>query len=380
MNRYISFLAIFVLFQSVSSAQENQSVSIVVKSPATPLVRLPETLSIPWKDILKKYPGIKPDDFKVLSSDNLELPFQLEYKGLSAIQNLLISVHVAGGKTLTFKIIEGKPAVTTSKVFGRYVPERKDDFAWENDKIAFRMYGKALESTNENAYGIDVWAKRTDKMILDKWYKSGDYHADHGDGLDYYSVGFTLGAGDIAPYINNNIVFPKNYRKSRILDNGPIRFSFELEYEEWNVDGKPVKVVKQFSLDAGSQLNRVAATFTYNGKNTKLPVVVGIVKRKEKGTISSFDKNDGVLGYWEPEHAADGILGIGTIMMNANSKAFETDSHLLQETDASSGKAVVYYSGAAWNKAGDIKNAEEWFQYLHSFKQTLDSPLSVKIN
>ena len=28
-----------------------------------------------------------------------------------------------------------------------YVPERKDDFAWENDKIAFRAYGKALRKT-----------------------------------------------------------------------------------------------------------------------------------------------------------------------------------------------------------------------------------------
>jgi hypothetical protein len=380
MNRYIPLLAIFVLFQHVTLAQKKQGLSIVVKGPATPLIRLPETLSIPWKDILKKYPGIKPDNLKVLSTDNAELPYQLEYKGLSAIQNLLIPVHIAGGKSLALNIVEGKPAATSSKVFGRYVPERKDDFAWENDKIAFRMYGKALESTNENAYGIDVWAKRTDKMILDKWYKSGDYHADHGDGLDYYSVGFTLGAGDIAPYINSKIVFPKNYRKSRILDNGPIRFSFELEYEEWDVDGKPVKVVKQFSLDAGSQLNRVAATFTFNERNTSLPVVVGIVKRKEKGTISSFNNNDGVLGYWEPEHATDGILGIGTIMMDTKSKAFETDSHLLQETNASSGKAVVYYNGAAWNKAGDIKNAEEWFQYLHSFKQTLNSPLSVKIN
>jgi hypothetical protein len=380
MNRYLSLLLLFVLFHHVTLAQKKQGLSILIKSPATPLIRLPETLSIPWKDIIAKYPAIKPDNFKVLKADRTELPFQLEYKGLSAIQNLLLEVHVDGGKALTFSIVEGKPATSSSKVFGRYVPERKDDFAWENDKIAFRMYGKALESTNENAYGIDVWAKRTDKMILDKWYKSGDYHADHGDGLDYYSVGFTLGAGDIAPYINDKIVFPKNYRKSRILDNGPIRFSFELEYEEWDVDGKQVKVVKQFSLNAGSQLNRVAATFTFNDKNTSLPIVVGIVKRKEKGTISSFNNNDGVLGYWEPEHAADGILGIGTIMMDTKSKAFETDSHLLQETTASSGKAVVYYNGAAWNKAGDIKNAEEWFQYLNSFKQTLSSPLSLKIN
>ena len=198
MKKYCSLLLLLLLIQMGVKAQNKQELTIVVKSPATPLVRLPELLSVKWKDILSKFPGIKTDDFKVLQSDGTELPFQLEYKGSSLIQNLLIQVKVVAGKSLILKLVSGKPSLSAIKVFGRYVPERKDDFAWENDKIAFRMYGKALEATNENAFGIDVWAKRTDKMVLDKWYKTGDYHADHGDGLDYYSVGFTLGAGDIA--------------------------------------------------------------------------------------------------------------------------------------------------------------------------------------
>lgn len=32
----------------------------------------------------------------------------------------------------------------TSSAFCRQVPERMDDFAWENDRGAFRMYGPAL--------------------------------------------------------------------------------------------------------------------------------------------------------------------------------------------------------------------------------------------
>ncbi|RZK78386.1 MAG: DUF4861 domain-containing protein, partial [Pedobacter sp.] len=271
-------------------------------------------------------------------------------------------------------------AVVSPKVFGRYVPERKDDFAWENDKIAFRMYGKALEGTNENAYGIDVWAKRTDKMILNEWYKSGDYHADRGDGLDYYSVGFTLGAGDIAPIVDGKIVFPKNYRNWKIIDNGPLRFTFQLDYEAWDVSGTQVKVSKQFSLDAGSQLNKVAATFSFKKDDGALPVVVGIVKRKEQGAIVSPMDNKGVVGYWEPAHGKDGILGIGTIMLDPQSKTMDTDSHVQQLAVAKDGKAVVYYTGAAWNKAGTITNAEEWFSYLNRFQSSLKAPLTVKIN
>lgn len=379
-KKYCLLGLLLIVFSSAGIAQKKQELSILVTSPASPINRLPELLSVSWKDILKKYPTIKADSFKVLQEDNTELPFQLEYKGLAAIQNLLIAVDVPAGKTMKLRIVAGKPAVVSPKVFGRYVPERKDDFAWENDKIAFRMYGKALEGTNENAYGIDVWAKRTDKMILNEWYKSGDYHADRGDGLDYYSVGFTLGAGDIAPIVDDKIVFPNNYRNWKIIDNGPLRFTFQLDYEAWDVSGTQVKVSKQFSLDAGSQLNRVAATFSFKKDDGALPVVVGIVKRKEQGAIVSPMDNKGVVGYWEPAHGKDGILGIGTIMLDPQSKTMDTDSHVQQLAVAKDGKTVVYYTGAAWNKAGTITSAEEWFSYLNRFQSSLKAPLTVKIN
>src|SRR3546814_5346770 len=112
-----------------------------------------------------------------------------------------------------------------------------DDFAWENDKIAFRMYGKALEGTAGDAHGIDVWVKRTSELVINKWYKSGDYHKDHGDGMDYYSVGMTLGAGDIVPFTGDTLWFPNHYRGYQVLDNGPLRSTFRLDFEQWNAGG-----------------------------------------------------------------------------------------------------------------------------------------------
>ena len=61
---------------------------------------------------------------------------------------VVICVFVAG--------FQAAPAQESAKVFGRHVPERKDDFAWENDRIAFRMYGPALEADGEISSGIDV--------------------------------------------------------------------------------------------------------------------------------------------------------------------------------------------------------------------------------
>lgn len=377
MKRYFYTAFVLLLVAVGAKAQSAREIQLNIKCPASRSGVSPELVSIKWSTLLAKNANLISKEFVVVDQNGAELPYQLEYKGSTEVQNLLVPLSVAAGKSIMLKIRPGKPAPIISKVYGRYVPERKDDFAWENDRIAFRMYGKALESTNENAYGIDVWAKRTDKMILDKWYKTGDYHADHGDGLDYYSVGFTLGAGDVAPYVGEQIGFSKNYRKWKILDNGPLRFSFQLDYDEWQVAGMPVRVTKIYTLDAGSQLNRVDATFHFSNKENMLPIVVGIVKRKEPGVISMVDQS-GITSYWEPEHGADGILGIGTITLQ-NSVSIETDTHLLQKAIAKNGVSLSYYTGAAWNKAGVITNAEEWLNYLQAFKKRITSPLIITI-
>ncbi|HLY68076.1 MAG TPA: DUF4861 family protein, partial [Puia sp.] len=263
----------------------------------------------------------------------------------------------------------------TQKTYCRYVPERKDDFAWENDRIAFRMYGKALEGTSEDAYGLDVWAKRTTRLILNERYKRGEYHIDHGDGLDFYHVGFSLGAGNIAPFVNDSIWYSKNYHSYRILDNGPLRSAFQLNYDEWNVAGKKVKVAKIISLDAGNQLNRVQADFTYTG-SSELPVAVGIVKREDRGE-EMFSEKNGTMAYWEPQIGDNGITGVGSVFMQPVNETM-TKAHLLANFQTKN-KQVIYYTGACWNKAGLITNAKEWFSYISSFKEKLQNPLIISI-
>jgi len=337
-----------------------------------------QVITIPWKDVVAKYTAIDTANFKIVNaSTKKEIPFQLEYQGEPSIQNLLIQVDVAAKSEVKFYLQKGRPTAIASKTYCRYVPERKDDFAWENDKIAFRMYGKALEGTKENAYGIDVWVKRTDKLVLNERYKKADYHVDHGDGLDYFHVGLTLGAGNIAPYINDSIWYAKNYRLWKVMDNGPLRSSFQLSFDEWDVSGRMVKMVKTVSLDAGSQLSRIEVNYSYSNKDS-LPVVVGIIKRKEQGTIF-LDEQNGIMGYWEPQHPAHGTTGIGTVFLQSVVKMKVSNDHLLALLTANTDKPFVYYTGAAWNKAGIITNAQNWFNYLQLFKIQLQHPLQVKM-
>ena len=292
-------------------------------------------------------------------------------------QHLLLQVSVPNQSTITLSIDKAKSSLQATKTYGRFVPERKEDFAWENDKIAFRAYGKAIENTKEDASGFDVWVKRTDRMVINERYKIGNYHIDSGNGMDYYHVGPTLGAGNMAPFVNDSIRYSGNYRKWVILDNGPLRTTFQLTYDIWNAGGIKVKATKMISIDAGSQLNRVENTYTFD-ENKPMEVVVGLSKRPEAGVIS-LNEQQGIMGYWEPTFGEDGTTGVGSILTTPVKSMWVDKTQILGKTTVVNNEPIVYYTGAAWNKAGKITDDKQWFTYLDNFYQQLKNPLIVKV-
>lgn len=343
----------------------------------TGLHRMEEVIEIPYQQFASKLPkGKKDQAFKLVDRvRDIEVPYQLAYEGKKTPQKILLLGNLPAAASLEVGIEEGKPAAVTPRAYGRYVPERKDDYAWENDRMAYRMYGKALEQVpNEMAHGIDVWAKRTTDMVINTWYKLDNYHHDNGQGLDYYSVGLTLGAGDTAPYGKDSIYYPKNYRQWKTLDNGPLRTTFALTYDSWMAGNTAVTVTKTITLDAGSQLNKMEMQFSFKGDS--LPVVTGIVKRKEPGTIL-LDEVNGVMGYWEPQHGPDGTIGTGCVFTTPG--LLKTDQvHVSRAGKAVNKEPYTYYFGAAWNKGGNITSAADWFNYLQTYAQKLKEPLIIR--
>jgi len=319
--------------------------------------------------------------FKVAyASSGEEVPYQREKKGMQQTQNILLQVAVPASGSVALTVKKSVPAAVPARTYARYVPERFDDFAWENDRVAFRMYGKGLEGRPDDAHGLDIWSKRTSRLVVDKWYAAGDYHRDHGEGLDYYSVGMTLGAGDIAPFADDTVVFSKHYRTYEILDNGPLRTTFRLSYDPWQVGGRMVSVVKQFTLDAGSQLNRVEVTYSFD-EDGKLPIVIGIARRNNNGGLLLQEGQQGIFGYWEPEIGDHGITGVGAVVGGKHFSGFgELSNQYLAFTEVSSGEPFTYYVGGAWNKAGKYTSADAWFDYLRTFKERVSAPLVVELN
>ncbi|WP_202552076.1 glycoside hydrolase family 88 protein [Ginsengibacter hankyongi] len=356
--------------------RQSQNSAILSLHNKTGLHRKEEVIAVPYNEFISKTKSDKNKKFKIFNSlTGEEIPFQLEYRGNKIPVNVLIQVSLSPGSKLYAETAAEDPSEFKIKTYARFVPERYDDFAWENDRIAFRVYGAALEKTNENAYGQDVWAKRTPALIINKWYKTADYHVDHGEGLDFYEVGFSLGAGSSAPYVKDSIYYSKNFRKYKILDNGPLRSTFQLDYNDWNVDGKIVDEYKIISLDAGSQLNKIETVYSFKDKR-ELPVAIGIVEHAGNGTML-LNERDGIMGYWEPQHGKDGSLGIGSVILEPVLQMNVSHHHLLTIIKTESKKPLVYYTGATWDKAGMITSSKEWFEYLENFKTELERPVLI---
>lgn len=370
-----TFFTLALILPLTLMAQSKATVTIQNNSA---LNRKETLIAIKWATVLSSYPQIDTANFVVVNPNTKkQIPFQLEHKGKAAIQNLLVQVDIKAKSSIILSIQKGKPEVFATKTYARYVPERLDDFAWENDKIAFRAYGKALEKTEGDAYGYDVWVKRTNKLVLNDRYKRNDYHIDHGDGLDYYHVGYTLGAGNMAPYVNDTIRYSGNYHHWKVLDNGPLRSTFQLLYDSWNAGGIKVTAVKTISLDAGSQLNRIETVYTFN--DTKpMPVVVGIIRREKAGVIG-LNEQQGIMSYWEPTFEKDGTTAVGTILSTPAEKMWVNKEQLLTRTSVRNNEPIVYYSGAAWDKAGQITNSKQWQDYLDHFNQEIQNPLIVSV-
>jgi hypothetical protein len=152
--------------------------------------------------------------------------------------------------------------------FARFVPERTDDFAWENERVAFRTYGPVAEQLFDKkdpagtlTSGMDCWLKRVDYPIINKWYAQHvltpfSYHKDVGEGYDPYHVGLSRGVGGIGVWDRDSLYVSRNFTSYKVLATGPIRAVFELTYAPWDANGRRVTERKVISLDLGSNLTR----------------------------------------------------------------------------------------------------------------------------
>jgi hypothetical protein len=294
---------------------------------------------------------------------------------------LIFQVDFAPNETKTFTITAGKKREYTKedfRAYGRFVRERFDDFAWENDRVAHRTYGKALitwKGEPLTSSAIDIWSKRTEKLVINDWYMVDNYHADQGEGVDAYSAGPTRGCGGNGIWSNGQLYVPTNFVDSRVLTNGPIRVMFELVYEPFDVNGTKVSQVLRVSLDAGSQLNRFTPFFQAIGGSDSLAMAIGLKKVKDEQ--KQFDAERGWLTIWEPMDKNLGMQGLAIVVDPRAVDKVEEDklNNLLVLKPGS----FSYWAGFAWDRAGKITSAESWNSYVDQFAERVREPVEIRV-
>jgi hypothetical protein len=373
------------------------------------LARPAETIVIPFSEVKQALPDVAFDQVIVRDAKGAAVTSQVTamkhvHRGPPEYDDLIFQHDFAAGErraTLTLETTATPQPPFQSKVSAGYVPERWDDFAWENDVTAHRAYGLSLElpvATKDQmtSSGLDLWTKKVPYLVLDRWYRKGHdgLHADTGEGLDFYEVGRNRGVGGVGIWDGQQLAVSSNWRKYHIYANGPVRAIFELSYEPWDAsNGVKISETKRFIVDAGQQLDEIRSTFDFTpaaGSDGTVTVAVGLTEHPAKATVAvTRNEQSKFISLWEkyndhPTHDELGtaimlapevkLAGVARTSPPANGRP---DSLLLVKVKP--GETIRYFAGGAWKPAGKITTAASWNTYLTSKAARLAAPIRVEI-
>ena len=270
------------------------------------------------------------------------------------------------------------------KVYGRYVPERKDDFSWENEYAAFRMYGPALRPENPSN-GVDLWLKTSPELVVDSFYYREHvlglpYHINYGKGLDCYKVAHTCGAGGVVVIADDQLYIGGPYDRWQILEQTPDKFVFRLEYDSLLVNGRVLQESIIITAEAGHMLNKAQVVLSgeYDGE---LWLGGGIYLHDSIDNIYTCD-HCGVIAY-----AEDALSDKTAAKMNYEFNGSTTqgrsyiavmtphggwqdvmDGTLFTVQPYEMGDTLTYFFGACWSEWSNGEQSfptdEEWFDAI----------------
>ena len=271
------------------------------------------------------------------------------------------------------------PKEQQPKVYGRYVPERKDDFAWENEYAAFRMYGPALLSENPSN-GIDLWLKNSPALVIDTMYgrelkDHRPYHINYDGNLDCYKVAHTCGAGGLVVLTaDGEGTNGEGYRtwiggpydRWEILEQKPDRFVFRLEYDSLLVAGQILHESLTITAEAGQLQNKAEVVLTSaqpSATGSQLLAGGGIYLHDtvdyymtipEVGYVfyeedALSDKQAAQMNYEYNGSTSQGRIQISVKTPGATLTDI-VDGNLVAVKPYELGDTLTYYFGATWSK------------------------------
>ncbi|MCJ2182874.1 DUF4861 domain-containing protein [Novosphingobium sp. 1949] len=257
----------------------------------------------------------------------------------------------------------------TPRAVAQVAAYRYDDLLWENDRTAHRIYARPLEAAEPpSGSGIDSWGKNVARPFADRQLRTGDQHRTHGEGLDFYNVGTSRGAGGLGIWYDNKLWTSRNYVRSRILQTGGQVADFEVDYAPWPVDvARRVWETRRFTLPLGTHFTRMVSTLR-SDSSAPLVVGIGIGKHTTGGGHGelTIDRERGMISWWGPQ---DGDHGRMAIAIRVDPKQLaqirEDASNYLILLNVTPGMPFVYYSASAWSEGQDhFTTRSAWDAYV----------------
>lgn len=328
------------------------------------------------------------------------VPYQVMYYGAELPQSIVFQAALPAQKKVAYTLKKGTPAVAEKKVFARFVPERKDDFAWENDYAAYRMYGPALAPENPSN-GIDLWLKCTDELVVDSFYYREHelhlpYHVNYGKGLDCYKVAHTPGCGGVFPIISGVPQIGNQYDEWQLIEDGPLRVVFQLLYKEYPTQYGPLIGVYTVTVDAGVMLCKATLAFSddhmleqaMEADSAAIALGAGIILHEKTASDSipvdmqmQYSDEHGWIAIAENAVAdagdAQGRNYVAVLMPGAKSHE-QTADMLYVQKDYKLGMVEQYYFGGGWSEWKFPTDAD-WFEAVAQAAEQVHMPAIVKV-
>ncbi len=423
MESYKFFKTVFlhvtaILFASCSSTAEN---IISLKNPSS-IARPDQLVVLTRSEIEAKIGTIADGKFALLTANNTpvvvqyddinsdgkwdelafiysfktneQIDFALSIADAPATIKAVVRAHVRHRKKNTdnsfAEIItkdsmpQANPPTDFSKI--PLPPYLTEGPAWENDKVAFRLY---FDTRN----GKDIFGKIVPGMVMDtiEANHNNSYHELSNWGMDVLHVGKSLGAGSVAIETKNSdgkdtlIRLGGNNVKSEtyeVVADGPVRAIFRIKYE-WEINGQPVHITDETSIWGGQYFYetkliidgtpadaKLVAGFANFYDNTPGRTDTAGMKAFYSFGLQSENKDNLGLAIVVPAAAFAGYKAITDTLSDIR------DSYTVSQKIIS-GQPIVYRFYAGWNDSNSAFNSSAGFiSYLKKEMVLWGEPLT----
>ena len=259
--------------------------------------------------------------------------------------------------------------------------------AWENDKVAFRLY---FDTRNCK----DIYGKRISGMVMDTVGANpkNSYHNFSGWGMDILRVGKSLGAGALAIRtktsantdtlirVGGSMIKSETFR---VVSDGPLRAMFDMVYS-CVINKNPTTITERTSIWKGQYFYQ--SNLSISGLSAEDELVTGMADFYENNAESIKINNQNIYYSYGAQSENKDKLALGvsiannghTDMSNANSLKNEIkDTWLVSQPVNDANLSFRFY--ALWEKTDAAFASKKGVtDYFNKEVELMASPIEIK--